>query len=170
MGDRPLLGRGSHLWHHADDGSQRVQLEVTNVFSVHANTAILHVKEAEQQAQKRALATPRAPHNRNGSPGGHVHGKSVKDPVVAVVPERHVLELEGIAAVLTLGQLHRVRPVLHFRRDILQREHGLHVDQGLSDFAVDGADEIEWEGELEQEPVDQHQVPHSHGAWAERDA
>ena len=44
-------------------------------------------------------------------------------------------------------------------------EHGLHVYEGLSDVPVDRAQEVEWDGQLEQQPIHHHQVTHSHGTW-----
>ena len=47
---------------------------------------------------------------------------------------------------------------------IKQVKHVLHVDERLSDVAVHRPQEVERERQLEQEPVNHHQVSNSHTA------
>mmetsp|Transcript_11240 Transcript_11240/g.31745 ORF Transcript_11240/g.31745 Transcript_11240/m.31745 type:complete len:443 (+) Transcript_11240:2838-4166(+) len=53
------------------------------------------------------------------------------------------------------------------RVGIAQTEHGLHINQSLSNFSVDRTDEVERDAQLEQEAVHQHQI--SHGGSSRQD-
>ena len=46
----------------------------------------------------------------------------------------------------------------------LKVEENFHVEKALADFAVDGAEEVEREGELEDELVDHDEVADRHRA------
>ena len=52
--------------------------------------------------------------------------------------------------------------------DIEQGEHGLHVDERLPQLPVHGAEEVERDRELEEQPVHHDQVTHRHVAWEQR--
>ena len=51
-----------------------------------------------------------------------------------------------------------VRLVDDLGRDVEEVEHRLDVDQALLDLAIDEADEVERDGELHQQRIDQHEI------------
>ena len=69
--------------------------------------------------------------------------------------EAHVVEDDPCAADLeALG----IGPVDDLRRDVEEIEHRLDIDQPLLDLAVDHADEVEWDGKLKKQRVDQNEI------------
>ena len=48
-------------------------------------------------------------------------------------------------------------------------EHALHVDEGLSNVAVDRPEKIQGHRQLKQEAVHHHQVAHCHGTCEEEE-
>jgi len=83
-----------------------------------------------------------------------------------VVAEAHVVKLniQPLRVRAGLRQRLRVRRVRDGRPVPQQREHGLHVQQRLLRLPVHGAQEVERQRQLEQEPVYEHHVAHGHGA------
>ena len=101
------------------------------------------------------LPDARRPDHRDRLAGRDLEADAVQDLAVGVVAEAHVLEAHRAAARHQRLGVGRVGDLAVLAE---QREHLLHVDQRLLDLAVDDAEEVERDVELDHQRVDQHQV------------
>ena len=115
-----------------------------------------HVVEAEEQPRDGRLAGARRADDGDGPAGRHLEADALEDR-----PRRG-----------RSGRRHpRSGPSRRRRRaawrpglstisggDVEEVEHRLDVDQPLLDLAIDEADEVERDGELHQQRVDQHEI------------
>lgn len=103
-----------------------------------------------------------------GASGDAVQGSTTHLLGIALaVVEGDVPELEGGRAGPRRRHLdvRRIWVVVYARCDVLQHvAHVAHVDEGLQQLLVGVADEVEWDGQLQQHAVHRHQVAHRHGA------
>mmetsp|Transcript_971 Transcript_971/g.3537 ORF Transcript_971/g.3537 Transcript_971/m.3537 type:complete len:371 (+) Transcript_971:572-1684(+) len=127
--------------------------------ATHRDLASRRVVEAEEEPEDGALSASAGPHDREAPARRDGEGDPVQHrPAPGVwVGEGDVLEghLQGSRGL----QLDRPRLVHNGRTLLKQREHVPHVDHGLPDLPVRRAQEVERKGELEQQAVDQHEVP-----------
>jgi hypothetical protein len=100
-------------------------------------------------------ARARGPDHRHRLAGRHLEADVVQDRPVVVVGEADVVEAH---AALQHRQRLRARRVGDLAVLAEQREHLLHVHRRLLDLAVDHAQEVERNVELDHQRVDQHQV------------
>ena len=119
------------------------------------------VVEAEQQPRQRATCpTPDGPTTATVLPAGISKLDAVQDLAVGVVAEAHVARSAPRRRATASGSAPgRVGDLAVLAE---QREHLLHVDQRLLDLAVDHAEEVERDVELDHQRVDQHQVAERH--------
>ncbi len=101
------------------------------------------------------------PHHRQllARPDSEIH-------ILQDLPLGVVGKINMAKAHLTLSQLQRpgIGPVLDLRLLLHQLEDQVHVGQGVLDLAVDHAEEVERDEQLQQEGVNQHQVTDRHPA------
>ena len=126
-----------------------------------------HVVEAEQEARERATCpTPDGPTTATVLPGGNREAHVEQD-----LPVRLVAEVDVLEAHLAVGDDERRRARARRRPRVCsvdEREHPLHVGQRLLDLAVEDAEEVERDVELDHERVDQHEVADRHRARRRR--
>jgi hypothetical protein len=142
------------LRHDADRVAQRLLRHVAQVLAVDGDAAAVDVVEAEQQARHGRLAEPLCPTTAVVVPAGMVKSTSNRIWRFVLVAEVHVRNAPARHCVQRL----RIGVIGHFAVLVQQREQALHVGQALLDFAVDHAEEVERNVQLDHEGVDQHQV------------
>ena len=97
--------------------------------------------------------------HRHGLAGRDLEIDLEQDGPLGVVGEAHLFEAHRGRA----GQQHlRVRGVVDLLVGLHEREHALDVGQRLADLAVQHAEEVERDVELDQEGIDQHDVADGH--------
>ena len=146
------------LGHDADGVPQVADVVVPDVAAADGHAAAVDVVEAEEEPQERRLAAARRAHDGHGLARFDLEGQAVDDFAGGLVGERHVVEddrrrrADDPLALVAAPRRHGARLLVQ------QLEHGVHVHERLVDLAVDHADEIQRDRELEQEAVDEHQV------------
>ncbi len=81
------------LQHHAKGVAQLGALNVAQVHAVHADAALVHIVEAQQQLDHGGLAGAGLAHQGNGLAGVHMAGEVADDGLVAVVSEGDVVKI-----------------------------------------------------------------------------
>ena len=149
------------LGDHADGGAQGLLRHLADVLAVDEHAARIDVVEAEQDARDRRLARAAGADDGQGLAGGHRERDAFEHRTPGIVAEGDVFEFHPAA-----GDADRsgVRRVADLGRLAEKREHGLHVGERALDLAVDEAEEVERQVELDQVRVDQHEVADGHGA------
>jgi hypothetical protein len=101
------------------------------------------------------LPAPDGPTMASVWPGGDRNDKPWRIFAIGIIAEAHILEphfaARGCGAIA-----HPARR--QFRQRVDQAEHRLHVDQPLTDGAIDHAEHVQWPEELGEQRVDQHDV------------
>ena len=85
----------------------------------------------------------------------------MQDRPARVVGEGHVLEPDLAAGRPERRRVGRVADLGAFAQ---QFEHGLHVGERALDLAVDEAEEVQWQEQLDQVGIDEHEIADRHGA------
>ncbi len=149
------------LRHDSDGRPQAGLRDRAHVLTVDQDPSRADLVEPEQQPRERRLAgTGRADDgSRRPARDREVHVEQHLAP--RVVGEVHMLEPH-------LGGPDLERARAGFIGDLAvlleQQEHAVHVGQALLDLAVDDAEEVHRNVELDHEGVDQHQVADRHPA------
>ena len=145
-----------------DDSDRRTHarlLHRAQVLAVDRDAPRRDVIEAIQEARERRLSrAARSDHGDRASRGNR------ERDVEQDLPVRLVGEIDVLEADLGRRDPERrsARRVANFGVLLDQVEHPLHVRQRLLDLAVDHAEEVERNVELEHERVDQHQIADGH--------
>jgi hypothetical protein len=121
----------------------------------------LHVVEAEQQPRQRRLARAGMADHRHRAAGGNGKVDVEEDLPLRLVGEADVLEAHGAGAG---GQRRGIRRVGDLAVLGLEGEHALDVGERLADLAVEHAEPVERDVELDQQAVHQHDVADGHRA------
>ncbi len=147
------------LRNHADVPAQRGLRDRADVLAVDKDAAAADVEEAEQQARQGGFAGAAGAHHGELAPGRDDEVDLLEDGAAGVVGEAHALEAHLACAHL---QFRRAGRVGDLRDAAQQAEQLFHVGERVADLAVDGAEEVEGDEELDQVGVDQHQVAEGH--------
>ena len=156
----------------ADRLAQALLGDAADVLAVDRDAPGVDVVEAKEQARQRALARARRPDHGDRLAGRDLEAHAVQDLAVAVVAEADIVEANraaGRPARRRDDERRRVRRVGDLAVLAEQREHLLQVDQRLLDLAVDHAEEVERDVELDHQRVDQHEVAERHRAGDDAD-
>jgi hypothetical protein len=150
------------LRHDADGAAHARLRDLADVVAADGDAALLHVVEAVQQPCQRGLARP-----RRADHGHRLAGRDLEAQVLAgwargFVGEADVLEADGG---IRAGQRLRTGRVAHLAVFFHQHEHLVQVGQALLDLAVDHAQEVQRNVELDHEGVDHHQVAQRHAPF-----
>ena len=134
-------------------------VDAAHVLAVDEEPAAAHLVEAEEQARDGRFARPARPHDGDRPAGRHGEGDVLEDGPARVVAEEDMVEDD-----LPASRLKRLRVgrILDLGPDLEEAEHRLHVDERLAHLAVDEAEEIERDVELDEVGVDQHEVADRH--------
>ena len=150
------------LRHDADGAAHAVLRHVAQVLAVDGDAATavaggrrVHVVETVEQPRQRALARTGRPDHRDRLPARDLETHVVQDRPVRVVREVHRLEAHG--GVFDRQRL-RTGPVGDLALALHQAEHLVQVGQALLDLAVEHAQEVQRDVELDQQRVHHHQV------------
>lgn len=145
------------LRHHANRAVQTVLGHIAHILPVHAHGTALHIIEPEQQTPDGGFPRSGRADNRHHLARGGFDRHALEDLSVVVIAKTHVVQRDTPA-----GNLQRkgIRLVRDFGRLIEQREHLPHIDQRLTDFAIDGAKEVQRHGQLHHIGVDHDEIPH----------
>ena len=148
------------LRHDADGAAHAVLGDLADVLAGDGDAARLHVIEAVQQPRQGALARARSPHHSHRAPGGHGEAHALQDGPCRVVGKLHVVKAQlGLALQL---QGHRARCIGHLAGLVHQHEHARQVRQALLDLAVQRAQEVQRDVQLDHEGVDHDEVAQRH--------
>mmetsp|Transcript_16529 Transcript_16529/g.64517 ORF Transcript_16529/g.64517 Transcript_16529/m.64517 type:complete len:491 (-) Transcript_16529:421-1893(-) len=158
VGDR-VVEQHRVLRHDADGPAQAGLRHLADVLTVDADGARVDVVEAVEQPRQRALARAARAHHRHLPAGRDLEAHAVQDRPRRVVGEVHVVEHHLRSAHLQLGRAGRIG---HLALAVQQAEHLFDVGQALLDLAVDHAEEVQRDVELDHEGVDHHQVAEAH--------
>ena len=148
------------LRHDADRAAQAVLRERADVVPGDGDAPGAHVVEAEHQPRQRALAGARRTDHRHRVACRDLEAEIVQDRPRGLVGKAHVLEAHHRRCVGM--QRDRIRRVLNLALALEQAEHLLQIGQRLLDLAVDHAQEVERNVELDHERVDHHQIAQRH--------
>ena len=153
------------LRHDANGRAQAGLGQGANVLARHRNTAVLDVIETVQEARQRGLARARGPDHGYGFAGWNLKADVVQDGARRVVGKAHMLKAHA-GARRALGQLQRVGVgrVSDLLLALQQGEHFFQIRQVLLELAVNRAQKIERNVDLDHEGVDHHQVTQRHAA------
>lgn len=145
------------LRHDTDGSPQRFQGDFANVLTVDGNFSGLRVVEAEEQTEDGAFSAARGADNGELFAGWDGQGEILENGTVRAVAECHIFEADFTA---TFREVEGRGVGDFFDGDILflQVEEGFHVKETLAEFAVDAAEEVEGNGELEDELIDHDEV------------
>ncbi len=143
------------LGDHADDLAQARLGHRTNILAVDFDRAALDVVEAEQQARDGRLAGARGTDDGYRLAGRDVEGNPLEDGAVGIVGKDDILERDGA---VDNGEVAGVGGVEDFLRLVQQLEHGLHVDEARRNFAIQRADEVQRDRQLDHDLVDHHEM------------
>ena len=131
-----------------------------NLLPGDGDAALLDVVEAKQQPRQRGLARARGPHHRHRLARRDFKAHALQNGPCRVVGKVHAFKPHrGLRQAL---QRLRARGIGHLALLVHQHEHLVQVRQALLDLAVDHAEEVEWDVELDHEGVDHHQVTQRH--------
>ena len=129
--------------------------DLGNILAPHQHAARERIVEAEQQPPDGALARARRSDDRGGAACGHLEAQPIEDRAARIIAEGDIVEdHRGLAN----DKRGRTRLVLHFDIGVDQAEHLAHVDQPLTDGAIDPAEHVQWAEQLDQQRIDQHQI------------
>ena len=143
------------LGHDADGGAQAFLAYLADVLAVDEDAALVHVIEAEQQARQGGFSGTARAHHRHLLSGGDGEADLVQDGAVGVVGEAHLVEYHLATA---HHQVRRVHMVLDLGLFLQYVEHQPHVGEGVLELAIDHAEEVQGNEQLQQEGVDEYQV------------
>ena len=143
----------------ADRRAHAVLAHRADVAPVDRDAPAGDVVEAEQEARQRAL--PRAGRTDDGDGMARRNGEAHVEQDLAVLL---VAEVDVLEAHLAATDIERrgARRIGDFRVLLGKREHPLHVGERLLDLAVEHAQEVERDVELDHERVDEHEVADRH--------
>ena len=150
------------LRHDADRAAQAVLRDLADVLAVDRDRAGVDVVEAEQQPRQRRLAGAARPDHRDCRARRDREVDVVQDRPPRVVAEVDVPEARPRRAAPRAAGAPGRSSISGCV--VEQREHLLEVGQRLLDLAVDHAEEVERDVELDQVGVDQHEVADRHRA------
>ena len=143
------------LRHDADRSAQGRLFDFANIRFVNQYAPVADVVEAIQQARECGFPRPAVPDHRHLVPGGDFEAHTEQDLAVGVVAEIDSVKTHrGLRA----REVARVGPVLDFTVLGEEPKHAVEVDLRLLDLAVHHAEEIKRDVELDQQPVDEHEV------------
>ena len=141
-----------------DDADRRAQarlLHLAQVGAIDEDRARSDVVKAIQEARDGRLAGARMAHHRDAMAGGDGEAHVEEDLPRPLVTKVDVAEFHRRRPRRQLG---RARLVLDFTVLVQQPEHAVHVEERLLDLAIDHAEEVERDVELDQQPVYQHEI------------
>ena len=145
------------LRHHANRAVQTVLGHIAHILPVHAHGTALHIVEPEQQTPDGGFPRSGRADNRHHLARGGFDRHTLEDLSVVVIAKAHVVQRDTPTRDV---QRRGIRLVRDFGRLIEQREHLPHIDQRLTDFAIDGAKEVQRHGQLHHIGVDHDEIPH----------
>ena len=149
------------LRHDADGLAQAVLLQVADVGAIDGDAPAGDVVEAEQQPAEGGFARAGMPDHGDGLAGRDLEVHVEQDLSRRIVGEADLFETHrGVVG----GEAAGVGLVGDFARLVEQAEHALDVGEGLADFAIDHAEEVERDVELQHVGIDQHDVADRHAA------
>ena len=144
------------------DGRPQARLgDVADILAAHQDPPAGHVEEAVEEPPERGLARPARPDHRHLGPGPDLEVDPAQDGAIGLVGEVHRLEAHAARAHHQAGG---PGPVPDLRHPAQEPHQQVHVGKRILDLAVDDPEVVEGDEELEQEGVDQHQVPEGHRA------
>lgn len=115
----------------------------------------LNIVVAEEKTEDCGFSAAAWANNGNLLSGGNGEIKVLEDGAVGTVAEGYVFEFEFAGGE---EEGFGVWLVLDLELDLLKIEEGFHVEETLTEFTVDRAEEVEGDGELEDELVDHDEV------------
>jgi hypothetical protein len=143
------------LRHDTNGATQTVERNVANVLTINEDATFLRIVVAEQEAQDGGLSAPRRPDDGDFLAGRDSQGEVFDDGSIGSISKSHVLEFDFA---LAQGERWGVGLVYDLDVDFLQVEESLHVEEGLAQFAVHGAEEVQGHRELKNELVNHDEV------------
>lgn len=149
------------LRHNTNVLPKALEGHLGNILSIDEDPTALRFVEAEKQTEDGRLSTSGRADKCRLLSGMNGEAGVLKDGTVGMVPERDVLKADLASLDLErrcIGEL------LDLDLNTLEIEHGLHIDETLSELTVDRTEEVERQGELEDELVDHDEVTNRHGA------
>ena len=128
-----------------------------DVLPGNGNLAALHVIKPVQQSRQRAFAGTRSAHHGHGFACGNLKTHALQNGAFGVVGKLHILKTHrGLALQLQgLG----ARGVGHLALFVHEGEHAREVGHALLDFAVERAQKVQRNVQLNHEGVDHDKVP-----------
>ena len=143
------------LRHHADGLMQTGLRHIADILPVDADGAFLDVIEPEQQPPDGRFARPRRPDQRNPLPRPNLDRDTLQDLAVRLIGKFDILEHN-------LARRHLQRRSIGLVGDLgwlaQKAEHLAHVDQSLSDFAVNRAQKAQRQRDLHHIGVDHDEI------------
>ena len=149
------------LRHDADRTPQAGLGHLADVLAIDGDATGVDVVEAEQQPRQGALACPARADDRHLLARRNFETQLLQDRPGFVISETDIFEADGCALHQQFGG---TRQIGDFALALEQAEHLVEVGQALLDLAVNDAQEIQRDIELDHEGVDHHQIAQAHGA------
>ena len=149
------------LRHNTDVLAQAFLADAADVLPVDTDAAAIHVIEAEQQTRQGRLASAAGTYHRQRMPRRDGEADPMQDRSISLIGKGHIVEADAASADL---EFRRCRQVAHLYWRVQQAEQPLDVDKRLADLAVDEAEEVEWDKQLDHVGIDHHQLAQGHGA------
>ena len=149
------------LRHDADGGAQRVLRDGPQILAIDGDAAAIDFIKTEQQARQGRLARAAVAHHGRRGAGRNLEIHVEQDLPLGFIAEIHMIETHGRAP---RDERFGFRRIGDFAVFVQQGKQAFHVGQALLDFAVNDAEEIEGDVQLDHEGVHQHQVAQGHAA------
>ena len=143
--------------HHADARMQALLRHVAQVLPVDAHRATIDIIEAEEKPPDGRFARTGRADQRHGFARADLEGQAFQDGPRRVIAKLHIVELDLSPGAV---QLPRAVTIHHIGGLAQQVEHLAHIDQRLPDLAIDRAEEVQRQGDLDHVGVDHDEIAH----------
>ena len=157
------------LGHDADRRAQTRLRDAAQILTIDGDAPAVDIVEAIQQSRQRRLSSARTTDHRHRCARGDRERHITQNLPSRFVGKRDILETHFGAnrprfAGLSQVQRRRAGEVIDLPIGIEHAEHLLDIGQALLDLAVEHAQEVQRNVELDHEGVDQHQIAQRHPA------